>query len=45
MSDLPVKVGLNIVWVKPENLVEFGVAAEALGGTSRRGPASTSVFR
>ncbi len=31
MSDVPVKVGLNIVWVKPADLVEFGVAAEELG--------------
>ena len=27
----PVKIGLNICWVKPENIVEFGQAAEALG--------------
>jgi len=27
----PVKVGLNIVWVRPEHLVEFAQTAEALG--------------
>jgi probable F420-dependent oxidoreductase len=27
----PVKVGLNIVWAKPEHVVEFAQAAEALG--------------
>ena len=31
MSDLPVKVGLNIVWVKPEHLLEFGSLADDLG--------------
>ena len=28
---VPVKVGLNIVWIRPEHLVEFAQAAEALG--------------
>jgi probable F420-dependent oxidoreductase len=28
---VPVKVGLNIVWVRPEHLVEFARAAEELG--------------
>ena len=31
MSDLPVKIGLNIVWVKPEHLLEFGSLADDLG--------------
>lgn len=31
MSGPPVKVGLNIVWVKPEHVVEFAQTAEALG--------------
>lgn len=31
MSDPPVKVGLNIVWVKPDSLAEFAVTAEEYG--------------
>ena len=31
MGGPPVKIGLNIVWVKPEHLVEFGTVAESLG--------------
>ncbi len=31
MNDLPVKMGLNIVWVKPEHLLEFGMLAEECG--------------
>ena len=27
----PIKVGLNIVWVQPQHLVEFAQTAEALG--------------
>ena len=27
----PIKVGLNIVWVQPQYLVEFAQTAEALG--------------
>ena len=31
MGGPPVKIGLNIVWVKPEHLLEFGVLADELG--------------
>jgi probable F420-dependent oxidoreductase len=31
MSTLPIKIGLNIVWVAPEHVVEFAQRAEELG--------------
>ncbi len=31
MSSLPIEIGLNIVWVRPELVVEFAQRAEALG--------------
>lgn len=31
MSTLPIKIGLNIVWVAPEHGVEFAQRAEELG--------------